>query len=209
MSASYADRDKWERRGHHERPSRDVQFEQRFEPRHSYPREGHIVRVLPHKHRPIHYHNKDFFYLEGVWYLSSGVDFVVVRPPLGIIVPILPPFYTTIWVGDIPYYFANGVYYQWRGDINGYEVVEFPVPEEKQSDLTYMADKLFIYPKKGQSEEQQSEDRFTCHQFGVEQTGYDPSQPPQDDSVEQLRQKRKNYQEAMKACLEGKGYSVR
>jgi len=34
---------------------------------------------------------------------------------------------------------------------------------------------LFIYPKKGQSEEQQSKDRFECHTWAVKQTGFDPT----------------------------------
>ncbi len=37
---------------------------------------------------------------------------------------------------------------------------------------------LFIYPKKGQSEEKQSKDRYECHSWSVKQTGFDPSAPP-------------------------------
>jgi hypothetical protein len=36
---------------------------------------------------------------------------------------------------------------------------------------------IFIYPKKGQSAEQQSKDRFECHSWAVQQTGFDPSAP--------------------------------
>jgi len=36
----------------------------------------------------------------------------------------------------------------------------------------------FIYPSKGQSQEQQSKDKYECHQWAVQQTGYDPSAPP-------------------------------
>ncbi|MDX1400817.1 MAG: glycine zipper domain-containing protein [Kiloniellales bacterium] len=38
---------------------------------------------------------------------------------------------------------------------------------------------LIIYPAKGQSEEQQSKDRFECHSWAVDQSGFDPSNPPQ------------------------------
>lgn len=37
------------------------------------------------------------------------------------------------------------------------------------------AQQLYIYPDKGQSQEQQNQDRFECHQWAVQQTGFDPS----------------------------------
>ncbi len=36
---------------------------------------------------------------------------------------------------------------------------------------------MYVYPKKGQSREKQSRDKWECHNWGVEQTGYDPSAP--------------------------------
>ena len=33
----------------------------------------------------------------------------------------------------------------------------------------------YAYPNAGQSEQQQSQDRFECHQWSVSQTGFDPS----------------------------------
>jgi len=33
---------------------------------------------------------------------------------------------------------------------------------------------LMIYPKKGQSEEQQGKDKYECHAWSVQQTGFDP-----------------------------------
>jgi hypothetical protein len=38
-----------------------------------------------------------------------------------------------------------------------------------------MAAELYIYPNKGQSQEQQSRDRYECHLWAVQQTGYDPT----------------------------------
>ena len=40
-----------------------------------------------------------------------------------------------------------------------------------------VAQELLIYPKKDQSQEQQSKDRFECHSWSVQQTGFDPSNP--------------------------------
>jgi Glycine zipper len=34
---------------------------------------------------------------------------------------------------------------------------------------------LYIYPNKGQSPEQQSRDRYDCHTWAVQQTGFDPT----------------------------------
>ena len=36
----------------------------------------------------------------------------------------------------------------------------------------------FAYPRAGQSEQQQSKDRYECHQWAVSQTGFDPSTAP-------------------------------
>ena len=40
------------------------------------------------------------------------------------------------------------------------------------------AQDIIVYPAQGQSEEQQSKDRFECHSWAVKETGYDPSNPP-------------------------------
>lgn len=39
------------------------------------------------------------------------------------------------------------------------------------------AQNLFIYPSQGQSAEQQSRDRYECHIWAVQQTGFDPANP--------------------------------
>jgi hypothetical protein len=39
------------------------------------------------------------------------------------------------------------------------------------------AQQLFAFPKKGQSQEQQNKDRYECHTFASQQTGFDPSAP--------------------------------
>ena len=38
---------------------------------------------------------------------------------------------------------------------------------------------MMIYPAKGQSAEQQQKDEFECHQWAVQQTGYDPTKAQQ------------------------------
>ena len=34
---------------------------------------------------------------------------------------------------------------------------------------------MYVYPSKGQSQEQQDKDRYDCHRWAVQQTGFDPS----------------------------------
>jgi len=36
------------------------------------------------------------------------------------------------------------------------------------------AERIFVYPAQGQSEQQQSADRFHCHKWAVNNTGFDP-----------------------------------
>ncbi len=40
------------------------------------------------------------------------------------------------------------------------------------------AEQVFAYPNAGQSEGQQSQDRFECHQWAVNQSGFDPTTAP-------------------------------
>lgn len=215
-SPVYADRDNYrDNRGdRHDRrvmpvpPAPGMRLDNRYNHNRYYPQPGRVFNSLPERRRPIRYHDRDYFYISGVWYLSSGVSFSVVVPPIGIVVPILPPFYTTLWFGGVPYYYANDIYYTWRPDLNGYQVVA-PPEEQTPSEPTYLADELFIYPKQGQSEQQQADDRYACHRWAVDQSQYDPTQPPEGLSVKVLSEKREDYRRATKACLEGKGYSVR
>ena len=41
-----------------------------------------------------------------------------------------------------------------------------------------LAQELFVYPTKGQSAEQQEQDKFQCYSFAKGQTGFDPMAPP-------------------------------
>ncbi len=43
--------------------------------------------------------------------------------------------------------------------------------------LPAVAQGLFIYPTKGQTQEQQNRDRYECHAWAAQQTGFDPSRP--------------------------------
>lgn len=110
--------------------------------------------------------------------------------------------------GGFPYYYANDTYYAWRDAENGYEVVE-PPSDQGASTQAPPSDDLFIYPKNGQPADQQANDKYECHKWASAQTGFDPTQSAGGVPPEQAGGKHADYQRAMRACLEGRGYSVR
>jgi hypothetical protein len=133
------------------------------------------------------------WYYGGWWY------------PWAVIIPALPVVYETIWIGGYPYYYANGLYY--APTTGGYMVVNPPQGEANQPPpMEQPSTQVFIYPRKGQSEQQQAKDRYECHSWAVSQTGYDPTQPA--GGVPSV-QKRADYQRAMSACLDARGYSAK
>jgi hypothetical protein len=132
-----------------------------------------------------------------------------VAPRIGFTVAVLPPYYTTLWLGGFPYFYADGAYFMWRERERHYEVVEAPAGAETSRAPASTPDDLFVYPKQGQSEEVQSKDRYECHRWAVDQTTYDPTQPAAGLSRDDARAKRDDYRRAMTACLESRGYTVR
>jgi len=172
---------------------------------HAYPVRGHYVNAVPRGHHVVVYGHSRYYFYGGAWYRPYGPRFVVVAPPFGLVVPFLPLYYTTLWVGGAPYYYANEVYYtQTPG---GYMVVEPPKGEVVEAPTS--EERLFIYPRKGQTEKQQSNDRYECHRWAVGQTHYDPTQPPGSVPEAPSSQKRGEYHRAMGACLDARGYTVK
>jgi hypothetical protein len=70
-------------------------------------------------------------------------------------------------------------------------------------------EKIFVYPKLGQSEELQAKDRYECHSWAVSQTKYDPTQPVSGLAEAQVNKMHADYRRAEDACLDGRGYTVR
>ncbi len=154
----------------------------------------------------VHHGGGSYWYHGGYWYRPWGGTWVIAGAPYGAFVPWLPWGYTSLWIGGAPYYYYNQVYYVYRDDSRGYEVV--PPPEGAPAQVA-QNDTLFAYPKDGQSAEQQASDRYDCHKWALEQTGYDPTQSGGGVPSEEAGQRRADYQRAMTSCLEGRGYSVR
>jgi hypothetical protein len=192
----------------------------RFAHNHYYPNRGAYVAGLPGRPYAFERPGGRFFYSGGVWYAPYGPRFVVVGAPVGVFVPVLPPFYNTIWFGGVPYYYANDTYYVWSQEQSGYEVVAPPGDPNDPNDPDAAAsappqppppqgDSLYVYPQQGQSAEQQASDQYDCHRWSSSQTGFDPTQSSGGVPPDQLGARRADYQRAMVACLQGRGYSAR
>jgi hypothetical protein len=128
--------------------------------------------------------------------------------------PLLPAFYATYWWSGVPYYYVNDAYYTYDQDQNGYVVTEPPPVAGDDSSGTdnsgtdsSQADNgssdVYAYPEKGQTDEQQSNDRYECHTWSRSQTGYDPTHP------NEAQGNAADYRRAMVACLNGRGYSTK
>jgi hypothetical protein len=130
--------------------------------------------------------------------------------------PVLPLAYATYWWGGVPYYYANDAYYTYDPSYEGYVATD-PPPVSDSGDSSGSAQaptgaqplaqsgdpaqqggvgQIFMYPKNGQSVEQQAQDKAECQQWAAQQAG-------------QVAQNSSDYQRAMVACVEGRGYSAR
>jgi hypothetical protein len=106
--------------------------------------------------------------------------------------PILPAAILTYWWAGLPYYYYDDAYYVWSSPDRGYVLTTPPPATDDDSQAAGGAvDDLYAYPKNGQSQEQQVQDRRDCEQWASSQgAGAD-------------------YRRAIAACLEGRNYSVR
>jgi hypothetical protein len=183
-------------------------LDSRYNHGHYYPAIGASVRVLPEGYRPYFFGGRSFYFCGGVWYAPAGPGFVVVRPPVGLVISVLPPYYSTVWIGGLPYYYANDVYYTWNAAQNGYVIVDPPANADQPSAPPLSVhEELIIYPRNGQTTEQQAADRYECHSWAKTQTGFDPTQSG--GGVPDSVRGRSAYNRAMSACLTARGYEVK
>jgi hypothetical protein len=116
---------------------------------------------------------------------------------------VLAPYYYS------PYYdsYYNSPYYEPTPMVDQEQPSVYAQPAPSVSPAS--AERIFVYPRKGQNEELQAKDRYECHRWGVSQTGYDPTQPTSGVPGAQLNQMRADYKRAMSACLDGRGYTMK
>lgn len=185
----------------------------RFHHDRSYPDRGAVVAQLPSARYAASFEGRRYYDSGGVWYQRRGARFVVVEPPAGLYVPHLPPYCTTLWVGGVPYFYANDVFYVYRGSLRGYEIVAPPsdarAPRAGRASTPPPPEsgQLFVYPDRGQSRAREASDKRQCHEWASSETGFDPLAAG--TSGAGAAPKRADYDRAMEACLEGRGYSLR
>ena len=90
-----------------------------------------IIARLPIGAVSVTFGNRYYHYYNGSYYRPYNRSYMIVRPPMGIIVPSLPIGYTRVIIGSNPYYRHDDVYYAPSG--NRYKVVEEPQESETVS----------------------------------------------------------------------------
>jgi len=133
-------------------------FDARYNHGRYYPSMGTVRPDLPVGYHPYFHGSDRFFFAGGVWYAPRGPGFVVVAPPVGLVIGVLPAYYSTVWFAGVPYYYADNVYYTQSPDQSGYVVADpppnadqpAPPPDAPPPTSTPDMD-LIIYPKNGQT----------------------------------------------------------
>ena len=124
---------------------------------------------------------------------------------LGLYFATLPYYYSTYWYGGVPYYYADSNYFLWDSAAGQYRTVAPPAGAPTQPPAGQAPSELIVYPKNGQSQDQQTTDRYECYRWAVSQLGYDPTSA----GGGTVRRDLTDYNRAQTACLEARGYSVR
>ena len=170
---------------------------------HYYPRPGWAVRAPPPRSNVTFWGGVRYNYFDGVWYTGAPHGYVVVRPPIGIVITDRPALASLLVIGGLSYLYSNGVYYREQAGV-GYEVVPPPV----EGAVATAPAKTYVYPRQAQSADQQATDDYECHKWAVTQTGFDPTGAALGDGGGPPA-RRSDYERARGACLEGRGYTVR
>lgn len=114
-----------------------------------------VVARVPSGSQIVVYGNVTYRYYRGVYYRPHTKGFMIVAPPYGIRVNVLPPGFRVVAIGPTRYFVYNGVYYLQRG-VNEFEVVDTPRARAAESTVeiatsqpshTNLAETFSIYGK--------------------------------------------------------------
>ncbi|WP_345975941.1 DUF6515 family protein [Sulfurimonas sp. HSL3-7] len=94
-------------------------------------RPGYVIRTIPKVAMTLTLGGLLFYYSDGIYYRHHDSGFVVIVPPIGLIVPVLPPGYTVFSLHGSTYYYYADVYYVWDIHHRAYRVVEAPEAYER------------------------------------------------------------------------------
>ncbi|PCI34820.1 MAG: hypothetical protein COB60_05685 [Flavobacteriaceae bacterium] len=100
----------------------------RRNPHYRYPQHRRVVRTLHHNHLRFVFGGLSYFYYSGVYYTAYGNEYLVVVPPRGFRVAVLPVGHVRIMVGPVPYFYHSGIYYVESNDVNSNEQYEITQP---------------------------------------------------------------------------------
>ena len=95
-------------------------------PRPYYHRPGYTIRTIPKVAISVSLGSLLFYYTNGIYYRHHLNGFIVILPPIGLLVPVLPIGYLPFHVYGHSYYYYADVYYVWDIHHRAYRVVEVP-----------------------------------------------------------------------------------
>jgi hypothetical protein len=124
-------------------------------------------------------------------------------PGPGLYFATLPYYYGAYGYGGMPYYYAGNTYLLRDPTVAQYRTATPPAGTPNQFG-GQASSELIVYPKGGQSQYQQSVDRYECYRWSVSQLGYDPTSA----GGGTVRRDLTDYNRAQTACLTARGYSV-
>jgi hypothetical protein len=165
------------------------------------------VHTLPRGYRNYNWNGRPYYAYRGSWYRPYGGSYISIGVPYGLFVSSLNGGYSSFWFGNTRYFYSDDTYYTYEPVRRGYVVARSPYDngrdDEDYDDNSAVDEDLFIYPARGQSEQQQADDRYECHRWAAKESNYDPIDDEYDPAD------RADYLRAMTACLTGRGYSVK
>jgi hypothetical protein len=166
---------------------------------------GHRVDRIPRSWVSVTVGTGRYRYHDGVFYRPDGRrGYIVVGAPIGAHVRTLPRGYVGFGLSGRNYFYVNSTYYLWEPDSREYVVVAEPdgAAQAMTAD-TQPAGRVFAYPNEGQTEDELRKDRYECHLWAADESGYDPTYSNQPENLHG------DYNRALTACLVGRGYTVR
>jgi hypothetical protein len=165
---------------------------------------GYRVEHIPQGRWRVPHGGIDYYYADGYWYRPYGPSYIVVTPPYGVRVRTLPSYAEQLWIGSALYFIAAGTYYLYQADRQEYVVTSPPTQVTSNNGWQGNGYDVVAYPARGQSEAQVAQDRYDCHRWAVNQSGFDPSQANYAPAANVAD----IYRRSLGACMAGRGYSV-
>ena len=164
---------------------------------------GIVVPIRPPYYTTLWVGSAPYYYANNVYYTQSPQGYVVVQePPSKVVVEQQPTNAAVQQPSNVVELGPSNTNIQPAPYTNAQTAPNTNAVQEPEG-------QLFIYPSKGQSLAQQATDRNDCHIWAVSQTGYDPAIHSGNVPVNQTSAQVANYQRALGACLEGRGYTVK